>query len=653
MVLDNADDLDMFFKKSIPTAADSECTLPLAYYLPQSSRGSVLITTRDERVGRRLARGQARIVVELMSPLEAQELLAKGRTEFDSSDEDVSSTLIEALEYLPLAITQAAAFISENHITDKEYLEMFRTSDADVQDLLEEDLGDLRRDSESQNSVIRTWKLSFDLISKQKPRAAEMLSLMAVLDRQGIQKSLLRNETDRDIDLTTALGTLLAFSLIKAGVDGTGYEMHRLVQLATRKWLDIQGNIKVWQEKALSVLADKFPWADFENWTICQSLLPHAQTVIQYGDADRLCPEEYANLSSCLASFDIAQGRYEMACIRFLAAFEVQKETFGSDHNFTLMTMNKLATTYRNQGRWKESEKLHVQVLEAKQKVLGAEHPDTLASMNNLTLTYIKQGRWDEAEKLQMQVLEASKRVLGSKHPNTLMSMNNLAETYGEQGRWDEAEKLHMQVLEARKRVLGAEHPDTLVFMNNLAHTYRKQDRWEEAVKLQMQVLEASKRVLGPEHPDTLGSMNNLALTYGEQGRWEEAEKLQMQVLEASKRVLGAEHPETLVSMNNLAYTYGEQGRWEEAEKLQMQVLEASKRVLRPDHPDTLMTMNNLACTYQYQDRYSEAITLMENVVELSTKVLGANHRHTIESVDCLKEWVKAKRRDDGDGGGR
>lgn len=161
MVLDNADDLDMFFPKSIPSATDSERPLPLTDYLPQSSRGSMLITTRDERIGKRLAGMNASIEVNPMSPREAEELLAKRQIEpHDRPDSDVSSTLLEALEYLPLAITQAAAFISETCITPAQYLEMFRRGDSNVQDLLDQDLGDLRRDSQSPNSVIKTWKMS-------------------------------------------------------------------------------------------------------------------------------------------------------------------------------------------------------------------------------------------------------------------------------------------------------------------------------------------------------------------------------------------------------------------------------------------------------------------------------------------------------------
>jgi hypothetical protein len=46
--------------------------------------------------------------------------------------------------------------------------------------------------------------------------------------------------------------------------------------------------------------------------------------------------------------------------------------------------MANLASTYRNQGRWKEAEELFVQVMETSLRVLVQEHPDTLTSMNNL-----------------------------------------------------------------------------------------------------------------------------------------------------------------------------------------------------------------------------------------------------------------------------
>ncbi len=85
--------------------------------------------------------------------------------------------------------------------------------------------------------------------------------------------------------------------------------------------------------------------------------------------------------------------------------------------------------------------------------------------MANLASTYRNQGRWDEAEKLQMDVMNTRKTKLGSDHPDTLTIMANLESTYWNQGRWDEAEKIQMDVMNAKIVKLGLDHPDTLTSM--------------------------------------------------------------------------------------------------------------------------------------------------------------------------------------------
>jgi len=73
--------------------------------------------------------------------------------------------------------------------------------------------------------------------------------------------------------------------------------------------------------------------------------------------------------------------------------------------------------------------------METHKRVLGAEHPDTLTSINNLASTYRNQGRWKEAEELEVQVIETRKGVLDAEHPDTLASMLNLASKPVERGR--------------------------------------------------------------------------------------------------------------------------------------------------------------------------------------------------------------------------
>jgi hypothetical protein len=89
--------------------------------------------------------------------------------------------------------------------------------------------------------------------------------------------------------------------------------------------------------------------------------------------------------------------------------------------------------------------------METRKRVLGQEHPSTLTSMANLASTYRNQGRWKEAEELEVQVMETSLRMLGQEHPSTLTSMNNLAFTWKSQGRDYDALELMRECFLLRK----------------------------------------------------------------------------------------------------------------------------------------------------------------------------------------------------------
>ncbi|KAL9630491.1 MAG: hypothetical protein Q9164_006387 [Protoblastenia rupestris] len=478
--------------------------------------------------------------------------LFRSQFKVDLGNLEGSKELIDALGYIPLAITQAAAFICENKITLAYYLRLFNTDDSDIQDLLSEDSGDLRRDSDSQHSVIRTWKLSFDLISKQKPLAAKMLSFMAVLDRQGISEDLLRNICDRNIDMITALGTLQAFSLISRKDGRAEYILHRLVQLATQKWLEIQGTKTKWQERALQVVRNEFPVAKFEAWETCDSLYPHAQKVLGYEYSNRESLLQYAILSHQVGWFDLSQGRIENASTMFFTTLKLEKDLLGVDHPDTLIAMARLATVYFIQRRSDEAGKLLIEVLETNKRLLKANHSGTLSVKSQLAEVYFAQERWEEVEKLQVKAIEISKVLLKAEHPDMLLAMNRLAFTYWEQKRWNAAEKLLFEVIEIQKSVLNAEHPDTLASMSDLALVYMYTGRWDDAERLQVEVVETSERVLKAQHPNTLAYMATLAYNYYGQERYGEAIALMTSVVDLRIRTIGKDHPLTQDSLRFL-----------------------------------------------------------------------------------------------------
>jgi hypothetical protein len=154
--------------------------------VPQSQNGSILITSRSREAALKLIEPSDIITVEPMDEAHALALFKK-KLGKQSESQDVAE-LAAALEFMPLAIAQAAAYISQRapRYSVQQYLEEFRKSDRKKTSLLNHEGGQLRRDREANNSIIITWQISFDYILQTRPSAADLLSLMSFFDRQGI-----------------------------------------------------------------------------------------------------------------------------------------------------------------------------------------------------------------------------------------------------------------------------------------------------------------------------------------------------------------------------------------------------------------------------------------------------------------------------------
>ncbi|KXX73750.1 Nephrocystin-3 [Madurella mycetomatis] len=611
LVIDNADDAELLFGAG---------GLRLSDCVPFSLNGSVLITTRNHDVAMKLdISNRNTLVLREMTKSEATKLLERNLPESQRDAQSMAS-LLDFLAGLPLAIKQASAFMSKTGMPASKYLGHCQSSDKDLIRLLSKDFEDRGRYNAIQNPIATTWLISFDQISQDNWLAAVYLRFACFLAEKNVPVSLLQ-ETDDELGMIEALGTLKAYAFITLQDGGDSFDMHRLVRLAMRNWLanQKQGCIA----GVIQRLSDVFPFPEHENRDVWMSYLPHAQAALAFKDADD--DEAKGRLLETTAIAVARLGKYGEAEQMQRQALELRKKVLGEEHPDTLGSINNLATILGNLKRYEEAEQIHRQALELRKKVLGEEHPDTLGSINNLAITLGNLRRYKEAEQMHRQVFELRKKVLGEEHPDTLGSINNLAITLGNLRRYKEAEQMHRQVFELRKKVLGEEHPDTLGSINNLAITLGNLRRYKEAEQMHRQVFELRKKVLGEEHPDTLGSINNLAITLGNLRRYKEAEQMHRQVFELRKKVLGEEHPDTLRSIYNLAIILWDIGRYEEAEQMHRQVLGLFEKVLGKTHPDTEKGRGNLAT-------YLEAKSTVGTLALRMWSVLcyGASHVGTV-----------------------
>ncbi|KAF2844063.1 hypothetical protein T440DRAFT_60135 [Plenodomus tracheiphilus IPT5] len=252
MVVDNVDNMETYLpsRKRQRGEADACTQLPLATYLPQSCNGAILVTSRSKDVAARLVGGASR-TKEVLAMDEGEGLQLLHNKLQDPPLEESAIGLLRALDGIPLAITQAAAYINRRaRMTVASYVYEFQRNSKKRESLLNWDAVELRRDESASNSVVTSWQMSFEQIQQERQSAAELLSLMSFFNPQGIPESTLRrysrhaagaaaaeDEEDAGERFNEDLDTLQAYSLVSITVDGDTCEMHALVQFCTQVWL--------------------------------------------------------------------------------------------------------------------------------------------------------------------------------------------------------------------------------------------------------------------------------------------------------------------------------------------------------------------------------------------------------------------------------
>lgn len=140
------------------------------------------------------------------------------------------TNLVHDLDYIPLAIAQAAAYINQrtSRVSVSRYQETLREGDDQRSKLFRKDIRDPQRDGEASNSVMLIWQLSFEHIHKAHHSALQLLALMSLFDQETIPDGLLRSrysvvsdgeEESSEVDFEDDVATLRAYHLINPGAN--------------------------------------------------------------------------------------------------------------------------------------------------------------------------------------------------------------------------------------------------------------------------------------------------------------------------------------------------------------------------------------------------------------------------------------------------
>jgi hypothetical protein len=200
---------------------------------------------------------------------------------------------LERLSGLPLALTQAAAYIDQTAVSIVQYFEYY---DNMWKDLMEQQ-DEYPLQEYAQRSVVIIWRISYEQIKRQSEEASNLLQLWIFLYAGDIWYELvacpegLGAETvvpdwltvlaQNRLKFDRALALLGKYSLVKGKTETASYAIHSVLHSWCRNLGESKTERRSFQKLALDIVGRMVPFTSTEEyWVLQRRLLPHGQAIL-------------------------------------------------------------------------------------------------------------------------------------------------------------------------------------------------------------------------------------------------------------------------------------------------------------------------------------------------------------------------------------
>jgi hypothetical protein len=626
--------------------------------------GRTVVTTRR----RDAALPGHRIDLGVFTPDQAVAYLVDFLAEHGRHDDpDELRALAQDLGYLPLALSQAAAYIVDADIPvgcsrcTHQQCPSYRRRLADRATSLGSMLPEPGTLPDDQNTTVSAaWSLSIERADNLNPAglARPTLQFAAVLDPNGIPQRALTSGPARtylaqhrtkaaseqstvdevtEMDVWGALRALHRLSLIDHDPESPqqSVRVHQLIQRATRDTLGPQEHRQIVRAAGDALLEG---WPD-PHLPLAQTLRANAQVLIHCaGDALFGENEHHHVLMHVGVSLSKA-GQFTAAVRHFQDLVDRARALLGPDHPETLLARDNLAANRGEAGDARGAVEALADLLTDRLRVQGPDHSDTLDTRYGLARWRGEAGDAAGAAEAYAELLTDRLRIQGPDHSDTLDTRIALARWRGEAGDAAGAAEAFAELLTDLLRIHGPDHPSTLDTRHKFAEWRGHAGDAAGAAEALAELLADRVRAVGPDHPEALNDRFCLAHWRGEAGNAAGAAEDLAELLTDRLRILGPDHVDTLRARFGLARWRGEAGDAAGAVEGFAELLTERLRILGPDHRDTLSARYWLA---RWRGEAGDAAGAAEAFAELLTdylRIQGPDHPDTLDARYGLARW--------------
>lgn len=568
---------------------------------PEHPTGSVIVTTRRTDASLQ-GHGRKIVKVGLFAPKESSDYLTAKFEKQPYLADDVTG-LASTLEHLPLALSQAAAYMVDQQLTCSEYRQLFEDRRRKLSELVPTapNLPD-----GYPAPLATTWSLSVELADTLVPvgMATPVLNLMSVMDPNGIP-----------VEMFATAVTLTHLSAV------------------TRKPVTAET-----ARNALTCL-HRLSLVDFDRK--CEPPMTRVHALVQRATHDDLSDCERTSVPRVVAGALREMWRTSERKPALVQSVRSNSEALHVAAGQMLWTSGDYDVLYctgdslGNSGHVAGALHYFEQLCEEATEHLGASHAAVLEGRQRTACWLAAAGYRTAAATALRQLLSEQASLLGPHHVAVLATRCHLIEVSDDarDGSGMDAGELHELGVDAMT-ALGPEHPLVLRVLSNLVRSEDGKRTPPVTRTLYQKIIGKQQRVRGPQHRDTLRTRCHRASWRMESGDLSGA-LVELEVLIRDQILaLGKDHPDVLASRSLLT-------------RLRSSVAEADRarwgRVSNAGAAVGTTVLNDRRARLEVES------WLKEHFDDCS-RVLGKGHPDTVLARSALEDWtVHGARRDDVD----
>ncbi|WP_405957270.1 NB-ARC domain-containing protein [Streptomyces phaeochromogenes] len=629
---------------------------------PSPDHGRTVVTTR-RRDSVLAGTERSLIPVGLFTPADSLAYFASALSVHHRREpSDELEVLADDLGHLPLALSQAAAYLIDTGMNCADYRDLLADRTATLLDAAPDRLPDGQT-----LAVAVTWTLSVERADElgRPGLARPTLQLLSFLSSHNTPETVLstpharvylaihrtrsiikrlhqRAAADGDMivpvrDVRLALSALQRLSLIDYRPH-EAVDTHQLVQRATRDSLD-NDTCRITARAVADALSTSWPDSGSDPQlaqllrTSTTALFNHAQQMLYDPDLHDVLLKSGHSLGEV--------GQPSAARDYFRQLSEVIASQMGAEHFSTLSARFAHAHWLERSGDPAGAAAAFTEIHSDAERILGLDNVVSLGARRALAACVANAGDPLHAAEILASVLDDVERLYGDDLVSPLDIRCEIAELLGESGQEAEAAQRLDEVVADATSVLGPKDPHTLVYRVRSAFWQGAAGDELGAVVTLRHVVNAQTRVMGSADDQTLLTRLLLAHWEGSAGDAPKAAADLTDLIDEATPVLGSDHPRIFAMQHSLARWQAEAANAPAAAAAYEQLLDSSRRLLGPEHPDTLAAWGSLAHWQGQAGDPASAATTNATLLAHMLEVMEPDHPHLSVIRDNLAHWQR------------